>query len=128
MVQRLARALMKLAGETVNVELKNGSVVSGQVVGVDIAMNTHMKYVKVTQKNGKVSNMNHLSLRGGTIRYVILPDTFNLDILLQDTTPRPKMGDRGGRGGRNTRGRRGGRRGGGGRGSGGRGGAKRGRY
>ena len=41
---------MKLANETVTVELKNGSVVHGTVTGVDISMNTHLKNVKLVPK------------------------------------------------------------------------------
>ena len=41
---------MKLANETVTVELKNGSVVHGTITGVDISMNTHLKNVKLVPK------------------------------------------------------------------------------
>jgi len=44
---KLVRFLMKLNNETVAIELKNGTVVQGTVSGVDIAMNTYMKNVKV---------------------------------------------------------------------------------
>ena len=87
---KLVRFLMKLANETVIIELKNGTVVQGTVMGVDIAMNTHLKGVKLTVKSRNPVSMDHLTLRGNTIRYFILPDSLPLDTLLIDDTPRMK--------------------------------------
>lgn len=84
------RFLMKLKGETVIIELKNGTVVRGSITGVDISMNTHLKTVKMTLKNKNPVNLETLSIRGNNIRYYILPDTLNLKTLLVDDTPRPK--------------------------------------
>ena len=75
---------MKLSNETVQIELKNGSVVQGTITGVDIAMNTHLKKVKVTPKGKPTMSFDQLSLRGTNIRYYILPDSLNLDTLLVD--------------------------------------------
>lgn len=100
---------MKLANETVQIELKNGSVIQGtitgalglqvswsaeqcltpidercMITGVDIAMNTHLKAVKLTAKGRNPVSLDHLSVRGNMIRYYILPDSLNLDTLLVD--------------------------------------------
>ncbi|CAH0730406.1 probable small nuclear ribonucleoprotein Sm D1 [Nymphalis io] len=122
---KLVRFLMKLSHETVTIELKNGSVVHGTITGVDVAMNTHLKAVKVTLKNKEELQLETLSIRGNNIRYYLLPDSLPLETLLIDDAPKgkgkregfPRGSTRGGRG--RGRGGRGGPRGGrGGRGRG----------
>ncbi|VDN35122.1 unnamed protein product [Dibothriocephalus latus] len=84
---------MKLSHETVTIELKNGTQVHGTIAGVDVAMNTHLRSVKLTMKNEEPVSMDTLTVRGNNIRYFILPDTLPLDTLLIDEGPpkkRPK--------------------------------------
>ena len=106
-----------LIDHEVTVELKNGTLVTGTIMGVDVAMNTHLRAVKMIQKNKEPISLDTLSVRGNNIRYIILPDALPLDTLLIDDEPRKKAAkaraSRGGRGGRGGRGRG---RGGGGRG------------
>ncbi|CTQ40749.1 small nuclear ribonucleoprotein D1 [Babesia microti strain RI] len=128
---KLVRFLMKLANESVTIELKNGTVLTGTVTGVDISMNTHLKNVKVVVKKDPLSDtdkavnspqyilLDHLTVRGNNIRYFILSDSLPLDTLLIDDTPKQKPPRerlamiRGGRGrGRGVRGRGGDRPGG----------------
>uniref|UniRef100_A0A1I8JPC1 snRNP core protein D1 n=1 Tax=Macrostomum lignano TaxID=282301 RepID=A0A1I8JPC1_9PLAT len=86
----LVRFLMKLSHESVTIELKNGTVVHGTIIGVDVAMNTHLRQVKMTLKNKDPITLDFLSIRGNNIRYIILPDNLPLDTLLVDDTPKIK--------------------------------------
>merc|ERR1719316_1760535 len=79
---------MKMVNETVSMELKNGTCVSGTITAIDTSMNTHVKQVKVTVKHKNPVNMNYLSIRGPNIRYVILPDNIDLNHLLIDDSPK----------------------------------------
>ncbi|KAI9476078.1 MAG: small nuclear ribonucleoprotein-associated protein D1 [Benjaminiella poitrasii] len=113
---KLVRFLMKLNNETVSVELKNGTVVHGTITGVDMSMNIHLKTVKMTLRNRDPASLDSLSIRGNTVRCVILPDSLPLDTLLIDDTPKKKKREDDGAGRGRGRGMRSGRGGGRGRG------------
>ncbi|KAL2912708.1 Sm snRNP core protein Smd1 [Polyrhizophydium stewartii] len=112
---KLVRFLMKCWNESVTIELKNGTVITGTITGVDMQMNTHLKAVKMTLKNKDPVGLETLSVRGNNIRHFILPEALPLDTLLVDDRPKPSKKDpkgalgrgrgrgvrgRGGRGGR----------------------------
>ncbi|KAK8804936.1 hypothetical protein WA171_006901, partial [Blastocystis sp. BT1] len=85
---KLVRFLMKLSTESVTIELKNGTIIVGTITGVDIAMNTHLKAVKMTIKGRNPVSLDSMSVRGSSIRYVILPESINLDAYLIDDAPK----------------------------------------
>ena len=81
---------MKLKNETVTIQLKNGTIVVGSVHGVDIKMNTFLQNVKMTVKQKNPITLDQLTLRGSSIRYVILPETLQLDALLVEEESKAK--------------------------------------
>jgi small nuclear ribonucleoprotein D1 len=48
--------------------MKNGTQVHGTITGVDMAMNTHLKAVKMIVKNREPVNLETISVRGNNIR------------------------------------------------------------
>mmetsp|Transcript_12215 Transcript_12215/g.18739 ORF Transcript_12215/g.18739 Transcript_12215/m.18739 type:complete len:118 (+) Transcript_12215:76-429(+) len=82
---KLVKFLQKLTKEQVTIELKNGTVVQGTVVGVDATMNCHLRKAKVTLRGKTPKSYATLSVRGSTMRAWLLPESLNLDALLVDT-------------------------------------------
>jgi small nuclear ribonucleoprotein (snRNP)-like protein len=68
---KLTGFLMKLSGEQLIVELKNGTVVLGTVIGTDVAMNMHLRVVTLTAKGKNPVRMDALSIRGSNVRYIM---------------------------------------------------------
>ncbi|KAJ1605502.1 small nuclear ribonucleoprotein D1 and SM domain-containing protein [Cryptosporidium canis] len=85
---KLIRFLMKLVNNSVVIELKNGTIIQGTIVNVDISMNTYLKNVKMSVKHRNPVSLSQITVRGNTIRYFILPDSLPLDALLIDDTPK----------------------------------------
>ena len=81
---------MKINNETVSIELKNGTIISGTIIGVDMHMNTHLKNIRMTIKNKDPMMMDSMCVRGSTIRFFILPDSLPLDTLLIDDSVKAK--------------------------------------
>merc|ERR1719158_235771 len=111
----MVRFLVKLSHESLTIELKSGAVIRGTVAGVENTMNIHLKNCKFTSAGRQEKSIESMTIRGHSIRYVILPEQLALDNLLVEEKPkqgRPKRDARrtGARRGRG-RGRRGRRRG-----------------
>ena len=84
---KLVKFLQKLNREQVTIELKNGTVISGTVVGVDATMNAHLKQAKMTARGKNPVSYATLSVRGSTVRAWLLPDGLNLDArLVEEST------------------------------------------
>lgn len=88
---QLVRFLMKLTSEQVQVELKNGTVILGNVVNVSPNMNTTLRNVQMTIKDEDPVQLDNINIRGSTIRHYILPESLPLDTLLVDESRRPRQ-------------------------------------
>jgi small nuclear ribonucleoprotein D1 len=88
---KLVKFLQKLNREQVTIELKNGTVISGTVVGVDATMNAHLKKAKMTARGKNPMSYATLSVRGSTVRAWLLPDGLNLDALLVEESTKVRL-------------------------------------
>eukprot|EP01100_Stratorugosa_tubuloviscum_P008561 TRINITY_DN356_c0_g2_i1.p1 TRINITY_DN356_c0_g2~~TRINITY_DN356_c0_g2_i1.p1 ORF type:complete len:119 (-),score=55.58 TRINITY_DN356_c0_g2_i1:214-570(-) len=58
----------------ITVELKNGEVYRGQLQEAEDNMNCQITNVTLTGRDGRVSNLENVYIRGSQIRFIILPD------------------------------------------------------
>ena len=85
---KLVHFLRKLVRENVQIELKDNTVINGTVVGVDSAMNTHVRLVLIKRPGQPEERLENMTIRGAQIRYVLLPESINLGTLLVDDSPK----------------------------------------
>ena len=92
-------------GNTVTVELKNGEVYRGLLQTSEESMNCQMSGVTMTARDGRVSKLEQVYLRGSMIRFIILPESLKnapmfkrLQTQLQKSTEAESGGRGGGRG------------------------------
>lgn len=83
---KLVRFLMKLNNETVQIELKNQTIIQGTIISVSPNMNIILKKIKMVIKNRDPQLLDYINIRGNMIRDVILPDSLNLDLLLTESS------------------------------------------
>lgn len=83
---KLVRFLMKLINETVQIELKNQTIIQGTIISVQPNMNIILKKIKMNLPNRDSQFLDYINIRGNMIRDVILPDSLNLDLLLTESS------------------------------------------
>ncbi|CDF40108.1 unnamed protein product [Chondrus crispus] len=68
------KLLHEASPHVVTVELHVGDVYRGTLSSVEDNMNVQLRRVTLTARDGKVSNLENVFIRGSKIRYFILPD------------------------------------------------------
>jgi small nuclear ribonucleoprotein D3 len=68
------KLLHESEGHTVTIELKSGEVYRGHLAEAEDNMNCQLKNVTLTAKDGKVTALELVYIRGSKIRYFIIPD------------------------------------------------------
>ena len=73
--------LKKILNEIITVELKNGVTVYGTLCKFDKSMNLYLKNVKKSLNKENTVYFDSVSIRGSMVRYVILPNWINLELI-----------------------------------------------
>jgi small nuclear ribonucleoprotein D3 len=68
------KLLFEAEGMKITVELKSGEIYRGLLLGAEDTMNVALSDVLRTAKNGQISKLPNVYLRGGSIRFIALPD------------------------------------------------------
>lgn len=77
------KLLHEAQGLTVTVEIKTGQIYRGTLETVEDNMNIQLKQVVMTGRDGQVTPMENVMLRGSSIRYFIIPDNLKHAPMLQ---------------------------------------------
>ncbi|KAJ3367097.1 hypothetical protein AMAG_00415 [Allomyces macrogynus ATCC 38327] len=68
------KLLHESIGHVVTLELKTGDVFRGKLYEAEDNMNVQLKDVTVTRRDGRVSQLEHIFVRGSHCRWFIVPD------------------------------------------------------
>ena len=119
------KLLHEAEGHPITVELRSGELYRGHLASVEDSMNCQLTGVVHTGRDGKVTKLEHVYIRGSQLRFAVLPELLkNAPIFKQvqlfaekKAKPLPTRGGGGGKG--NKRGGKGGAGGGEGKAGGG---------
>jgi len=68
------KLLHEAEGHKCTIELTNGEVYRGLMVDAEDSMNCQLQNVTLTGRDGRVSKLEYVYIRGSKVRFVILPD------------------------------------------------------
>ncbi|BEI81570.1 hypothetical protein CcaverHIS002_0207300 [Cutaneotrichosporon cavernicola] len=68
------KLLHESLGHIVTVELKSGEMYRGKLMEAEDCLNMAMRDITVTARDGRVSQLEQVYIRGSMIRFIIVPD------------------------------------------------------
>ncbi|GAX74137.1 hypothetical protein CEUSTIGMA_g1586.t1 [Chlamydomonas eustigma] len=77
-------------GHVVTIELKSGEMYRGELFDVEDNWNCQVKDVTATAKDGRVSQLDHIYVRGSRIRLIIVPDMLKNAPMFKRIDPKNK--------------------------------------
>ncbi|XVF74115.1 hypothetical protein PTKIN_Ptkin13bG0034300 [Pterospermum kingtungense] len=68
------KLLHEASGHIVTVELKSGELYRGSMIECEDNWNCQLENITYTAKDGKVSQLEHVFIRGSKVRFMVIPD------------------------------------------------------
>lgn len=68
------KLLNEAQGHVVTLEITSGQVYRGHLLEAEDNMNVQLKDITVTARDGRVSHLDQVYIRGSHIRFIIVPD------------------------------------------------------
>ncbi|KAK3007906.1 hypothetical protein RJ639_013051 [Escallonia herrerae] len=68
------KLLHEAAGHVVTVELKSGELYRGSMIECEDNWNCQLESITYTAKDGKISQLEHVFIRGSKVRFMVIPD------------------------------------------------------
>ncbi|OJT01925.1 Small nuclear ribonucleoprotein Sm D3 [Trametes pubescens] len=68
------KLLHESLGHVITVELKTGQLYRGKLAEAEDNLNISLKDITVTQRDGRVSQLDQVYIRGSMVRFFIVPD------------------------------------------------------
>ncbi|KAK9816640.1 hypothetical protein WJX72_003149 [[Myrmecia] bisecta] len=78
-------------GHTITVELKSGETYRGELAEAEDNWNIQIKNVVATAKDGRISHLEHIFVRGSSIRFIIVPDMLKNAPMFKRIDPKHKL-------------------------------------
>ena len=86
------KLLFEAEGMKITAELKNGEIYRGLLLSAEETMNLSLSEVLRTQRNGQITKLPTVYLRGSSIRFIALPDLLkNAPVFQKVTNMKRKM-------------------------------------
>ena len=87
------KLLYEAEGMKISVEMKNGEIYRGLLLGAEDTMNMSLSDVLRTARNGKISKLPNVYLRGPSIKFIALPDLLKSAPVFQKVTTQKRKLD-----------------------------------
>lgn len=84
------KLLHEAEGHQVTVEMKTGETYRGQLLEAEDNWNCQVGEVTATGKDGKITKLEHIFLRGSKIRFLIIPDMLKNAPMFKRIDPKTK--------------------------------------
>ncbi|ORY77016.1 hypothetical protein BCR37DRAFT_383011 [Protomyces lactucae-debilis] len=68
------KLLHEATGHIVSIEVSNGATYRGKLDGAEDNMNVQLRDITLTQRDGRVSHLERVYIRGSHIRFFVVPD------------------------------------------------------